>query len=242
VRTGLGARLDRAIDSAAPSVLKPAGFRRIKRQRAWERTAEDAWQLVAIVADGRTARDGYMTVGVSVGLTYAWEQDPTGGWMLAGRHLVHGPSVMPGRAREPEWSFRADTTTWFTNQLAEHLQTVVVPALDRWRSPRSLRNHYLATGHLEAAIRLSAAIGDRDLARALVPAYVDFWVRHIATTPTQSPAAPGRVLELAAELDVRLAPGDEAFLRADLRAITEVWRRRHARLPGWAEELAQRFL
>lgn len=241
MRTGLGKALDQALRSFVPDLLEPAGFRPIKKPRSWQRTDHIAEQILSIEVDGRTAPEGYMELWVAVGLTYAWEQSPRSGWVLAGRHPTHDPGRLT--SYEQRWRFTSAYGLTSKPGLDEFLTTVVIPALDRWSDPASLRNHYLAQGRLKDAIDLSAAIGDTDLARRLVPALVESAVRWLEEgQPTQSPSTTGRVLATADDLDVRLPTADRAYLLADLSATIDRWRAWDRPLPDWVIELETRFL
>jgi hypothetical protein len=241
VRTGLGKELDQALRSLLPDLLEPAGFHPIKKPRTWQRSGHVAEQVLSIGVDGRTAREGYMEVWVDVGLTYAWEEVPTSGWVLAGRH----PTQHPGRLTdyEPRWRFTSAYGLTSKPGLDEYLANVVIPALDRWLDPASLRNHYLTQGRLASSTELSAAIGDIDLARRLVPARAEWTVRRLqAGQPTQSPATAAGVLAAAEDLNVELPAADRTYLLADLAATIDRWRSWDAPLPGWVEEIETRFL
>lgn len=241
MRTGLGKALDRALGTFVPDLLEPSGFRPIKKPRTWQRTDDTVEQILAIEVDGRTARDGYMDLWVAVGLTYRWEQSPESGWVLAGRHPTHDPGRLADY--EHRWSFTSAGVLAGKPGLADFLTTVALPALDRWRDPASLRNHYLSQGRLKGAIDLSAAIGDTDLARRLVPALVESTIRGLEMgQPTQSPATAGTTLATADDLNVELRAADRAYLLSDIAATIDRWREWHDPLPEWVAELETRFL
>jgi hypothetical protein len=198
-------------------------------------------QILSIEVDGRTAPEGYMELWVAVGLTYEWEESPESGWVIAGRHPIHDPGRLA--SHEPRWRFTGAGKSMGKPGLGEFLGTVVIPALDRWRDPASLRNHYLSQGQLGGAIDLSVAIGDLDLARRLVPVLAEWVVRWLeAGQPTQSPGMAGRMLARADDLDVKLPAGDRAYLLADLAATIGRWRSWDAPVPDWVSELEIRFL
>lgn len=242
MRTGLGKKLDQALRSFVPDLLEPIGFRPIKRPRTWKRTDHIVEQILAIEVDGRFAPDGYLNLGVAVGLTYQWEQEEqNAGWLLAGRHPVHNP----GRLAPSEHSWRFTSAYGLSNrpELGDYLTTVVIPALDRWRDPASLRNHYLIQGRVANAIELSVAVGDGDFARRLVPAVVESTIRRLqADQPTSSPSSAGTALEIADDLNVELPPADRAYFLADLAATINRWRAWDAPLPDWVVDLETRFL
>lgn len=221
-------------------MLEPIGFRPIKKPRTWQRTDHIVEQILAIEVDGRSAPEGYLELWVDVGLTYEWEQEQDAGWLLAGRHPVHAPGRLA--PYEQRWRFTAYGLSSKPG-LGEYLTTVVIPGLDRWRDPASLRNHYLAQGRIGSAIALSAAIGDADLARRLVPAVVEATIRRLqAGQPTQSPSAAGDALALAEDLNVKLPTADRAYLLADLAITIDRWRAWDAPLPEWVVDLEMRFL
>ena len=241
MRTGLGKALDQALRSFVPDLLEPVGFRPIKKPRSWQRSDHVVEQILSIEVDGRTAREGYMDLWVAVGLSYTWEPASDSGWVLAGRYPTHDPGRLV--SHDQRWHFTGAGTTMGKPGLGEYLATVVVPALDRWRDPASLRNHYLAQGRLKDAIDLSTAIGDADLARRLVPALVESAVRWLeAGQPTQSPLMAGRVLATADDLNVMLPATDRAYLLVDLAATIDRWRAWDTPLPDWVSELEIRFL
>ncbi len=177
MRTGLGKALDQALRAFVPDLLEPAGFRAIKKPRTWQRTDDVVDQILAIEVDGRSAPDGYMELYVTVGLTYQWEQEASSGWVLVGRHPCHNPGSLTDGGQS--WRFTNAYGLTEKPSLSEYLTAVVLPALDRWRDPASMRNHYLSQGRLLDAIDLSVAIGDTDLARRLVPALVEAIVRSL---------------------------------------------------------------
>lgn len=241
MRTGLGKALDEALQSFVPDLLEPVGFRAINRPRTWQRTDDVVEQILAIEVDGRSAPDGYLELWVTVGLTYRWEQASELGWVLAGRHPRHGP----GRLQDHEQRWRFTSAYGLTGKpaLSEFLSAVAVPALDRWRDPASMRNHYLSTGRLKDAIDLSTAIGDTDLARRLVPALVESIVRRLQSgQPTQSPSMAGTALTIADDLGIQLDAADRTFLLSDMAATIDRWRNWHDPLPAWVADLETRFL
>ncbi len=241
VRTGLGKGLDLALRSFVPDLLEPVGFRPIKKPRSWQRSGHIVEQILSFEVDGRSAPEGYMDLGVSVGLTYEWEEWPEFGWVIAGRHPVHNPGRLV--SHEQGWRFTSAYGLSTKPGLPEFLETVVIPSLDRWRDPASLRNHYLAQGRLGGAIDLSAAIGDLDLVRRLVPALAESVVRRLeGGQPTQSPITAGSVLAKADDLKVKLPAADRAYLLSDLAATIGRWRSWDAPLPEWVSELESRFL
>ncbi|MBA2628314.1 MAG: hypothetical protein H0U85_09895, partial [Gemmatimonadales bacterium] len=127
--------------------------------------------------------------------------------------------------------------------LGDYLTAVVLPALDRWRDPALMRNHYLSWGQLGGAIDLSVAVGDTDLARRLVPALVEgILLRLRANKPTSSPISAGTALTTAADLGVELDAADRAFLLSDLAATIDRWRGWYDPLPPWVADLDTRFL
>lgn len=241
MRTGLGKALDQELRSFVPDLLEPAGFRPIKKPRSWQRSDHIVEQILSIDVDGRSAPEGYMELTVAVGLTYAWEPTPEAGWVLAGRHPIHNPGRLSDF--EPRWHFSGPGKSMGKPGIGEYLSTIVIPALDRWRDPASLRNHYLAEGRLGGAIDLSVAIGDADLARRLVPVLAEWAVRWLeGKQPTQSPSMAGRVLARADDLNVKLPAADRAYLLTDLAATIDRWRAWDRPLPAWVVELDTRFL
>lgn len=241
VRNGLGKALDEVLRASLPVLLEPAGFTPIKRPRSWRRKGHIVEQILGIEVDGTSARDGELWVRVGVGLTYGWEQPLSQGSRVAGQFPRHVPALMG--YREPRWRFTATHGLGVKPSLDEHLAAIVLPALDRFRDPAMMRNHYLAQGDLGGAIALSRALGDTALAQSLGPAYIESLMSRMRENqPSQSPAMAAGVLDTAESFGIGLSAADRAGLLADLRTTITQWRALYDPLPDWVHDLETRYL
>ena len=242
-RTGLAAELDQALAEHVSPVMEGAGFRAIKRPRVWERADEQVTQWVGFQVDGRYARDGYLTVRPRVGLTFAGETGRDAGPAFAGRELAHeftnlDPAVNLGE----EWRFESGWSAGLGVRASAYLVTKALPTLERWRRPRAVRDHYVADGQLLPAIRMSLAIGDRDVARLLAPAFVDATVRDLTVNnPSPWSSASGQALEVVADTGAEIAAADRTALLDHLAECARLWRTA-PQFPDWLADYERRFL
>jgi hypothetical protein len=193
VRTGLGEQFDQELFTHVPPILEPAGFRTARSKRAWRRKDDVCEQIVVVEVDGRSAREGYLEVWVSVGINFPWEK-PNPGPLLAGRPFMHQPERLAPEGAYLQLDWRYTGQPGIGRAIAEHIEKVTLPALQEFRDPRALRDHHLRRGNLFLAIELSAAVGDSSLARELVPPFVSGLVRFIKF---QNVAGPNQTADLA---------------------------------------------
>ncbi|MEA2218786.1 MAG: hypothetical protein QOJ35_1412 [Solirubrobacteraceae bacterium] len=232
MRTGLAKVLDDLLFDVVPPILEPAGFKTVRSKRLWKRDDGRCAQAIAVYVDGRSARDGFLDIALEFGITYAFEADRAGP-LIAGRGYVHQPErLMPDQSATPMWRFWEQQTAVHRNgdsyadyrfsntypgllreQLTTYLTSVVVPAVDRFRDPRSFRDYLLSQGNLHEAIRLSIAVGDLALTRELIPAQASYFVRLAGYRRGRATAYIKDLLELAGAHGAQLQPDDEAFLR-----------------------------
>ena len=242
MRTGLAKELDDALAASLPDLLEPAGFSPAKKPRVWEREADEVRQIVALWVDGRNARDGYLVLGLKVGVTYPWEQGEDAGPYYANRRVAHQFSgVDPTSRLDPEWRVEAGESPLRAMHVVDHLRRTVLPALDRWRDARKLRDHFLGRGELLDAIELSHAVGDTDLVEGLVRAWAEQALRKLGDNPNPWNGTAGHALTLAADHGVELPEPDRAALLDHLRVSLDVWRTM-PEPPDWVAEQERRFL
>jgi len=211
----LGKHLDAQLRAHVPALMKAHGFKAKRSPRSWVRDVGGCHQAVAVVVDGRSARDGYLLVGVEAGVAY--EGDDRTPFSVGGEAIRWHAGNLSGHLKEPEWRFdERALNADYGGGIGRYVERSVLPALDRFVDPVELRDHFMLQGHQPwDVIDLSLKAGDGATARTFAAATVRFFVLRRQADPIEAPPRlVAKLLALADELGVAIDDRDRAALLA----------------------------